>query len=338
MQAGPLDNLTTEILRAVRDAALAQMEGSKAAYRADVALKSYDALGLSDQQERDPLALEAFVAAVIAHGKRPRRAQKSLYRLTQHRMAQGEQDLYDAFAERIEGAEQHGFSLEGIFLQRALADVDQTALWGDTAAAIKSVEDVFGPAFLNSGTLLGAVREGGFIAHDDDVDIAVLMKATTPQEAAAQWIEGYETLVARGLVAQSGARRNPAVFKLKSTTGVNIDVFPAWLQGDKLIVGCSTDEFNSIKGKSTAIPYAHRVEILEACRYVDQVIPEEDWAQKRDDVQRYGVGLFAMGDDCSGKFDELRDLCDVLYLPRTENISTTELKALIQSMRGPAAS
>jgi glycerol-3-phosphate cytidylyltransferase len=108
--------------------------------------------------------------------------------------------------------------------------------------------------------------------------------------------------------------------------------------GDKLIVGCSTDEFNSIKGKSTAIPYAHRVEILEACRYVDQVIPEEDWAQKRDDVQRYGVGLFAMGDDCSGKFDELRDLCDVLYLPRTENISTTELKALIQSMRGPAAS
>jgi hypothetical protein len=265
MQAGPLDNLTTEILRAVRDAALAQMEGSKAAYRADVALKSYDALGLSDQQERDPLALEAFVAAVIAHGKRPRRAQKSLYRLTQHRMAQGEQDLYDAFAERIEGAEQHGFSLEGIFLQRALADVDQTALWGDTAAAIKSVEDVFGPAFLNSGTLLGAVREGGFIAHDDDVDIAVLMKATTPQEAAAQWIEGYETLVARGLVAQSGARRNPAVFKLKSTTGVNIDVFPAWLQGDKLYVYPHT---SGELGKADLLP-------LAACKTTGLPIPRD---------------------------------------------------------------
>lgn len=108
--------------------------------------------------------------------------------------------------------------------------------------------------------------------------------------------------------------------------------------GDKLIVGCSTDEFNTIKGKSTAIPYVHRVEILEACRYVDQVIPEDDWAQKRDDVQRYGVGLFAMDDDWVGKFDELRDLCDVLYLPRTENISTTELKALIQAMRGSASS
>ncbi|MEH6647270.1 adenylyltransferase/cytidyltransferase family protein [Sulfitobacter sp.] len=107
--------------------------------------------------------------------------------------------------------------------------------------------------------------------------------------------------------------------------------------GDKLIVGCSTDEFNGGKGKTTAIPYAHRVEILEACRYVDQVIPEENWAQKRDDVQRYGVSLFAMGDDWTGKFDDLQDLCDVLYLPRTENISTTELKALIQSMRaGPS--
>lgn len=75
MQADPLNNLTTEILQALRDAALAQLEGSQAPYRADVALKSYDALDLSDKQERNPLALEAFVAAVIAHGKRPRRAQ-----------------------------------------------------------------------------------------------------------------------------------------------------------------------------------------------------------------------------------------------------------------------
>lgn len=96
----------------------------------------------------------------------------------------------------------------------------------------------------------------------------------------------------------------------------------------------STDAFNAGGGKTTAIPYEHRVEILESCRYVDQVIPEENWAQKRDDVQRYDVSHFAMGDDWAGKFYELRDLCDVLYLPRTENISPTELKALIQSMRG----
>nr|WP_082181993.1 adenylyltransferase/cytidyltransferase family protein [Aestuariivita boseongensis] len=103
--------------------------------------------------------------------------------------------------------------------------------------------------------------------------------------------------------------------------------------GDRLIVACSTDEFNAIKGKQTAIPFKHRVEVLEACRYVDLVISEETWEQKRDDIVKYNVDLFAMGDDWAGKFDDLRDLCDVLYLPRTENVSTTELKELIQTMR-----
>lgn len=65
---------------------------------------------------------------------------------------------------------------------------------------------------------------------------------------------------------------------------------------------------------------------------MDQVIPAENWAQKRDDIARLGADLFAMGDDWAGKFDDLRDLCDVLYLPRKENASTTELKELIQHM------
>lgn len=102
-----------------------------------------------------------------------------------------------------------------------------------------------------------------------------------------------------------------------------------------LIVACSTDAFNRGKGKTTVVPFDHRVEVLEGCRYVDQVIAEEAWEQKVTDIAKYDVDLFAMGDDWAGKFDELRDLCDVLYLPRTENISTTELKELIQTMRGP---
>ncbi len=105
--------------------------------------------------------------------------------------------------------------------------------------------------------------------------------------------------------------------------------------GSRLIVGCSTDAFNAEKGKKTAIPYAHRVEVLEACQYVDLVIPETSWAQKRSDIETHQVDLFAMGDDWAGKFDDLRDLCDVLYLPRTENVSTTELKQLIHEMRLP---
>lgn len=103
--------------------------------------------------------------------------------------------------------------------------------------------------------------------------------------------------------------------------------------GERVIVACSTDAFNLGKRKVTAIPFAQRVEILRGCRYVDQVIAEESWDQKRKDVQHYGADLFAMGDDWAGEFDFLCDLCDVLYLPRTQDISTTELKALIQNTR-----
>lgn len=96
--------------------------------------------------------------------------------------------------------------------------------------------------------------------------------------------------------------------------------------GDKLIVGCSTDEFNTLKGKKTVLPYAQREEVLKSCRYVDHVIPEENWEQKRTDIVEHNVDLFAMGDDWAGKFDDLEEICEVLYLARTPDISTTEIK------------
>jgi glycerol-3-phosphate cytidylyltransferase len=96
--------------------------------------------------------------------------------------------------------------------------------------------------------------------------------------------------------------------------------------GDKLIVAVSSDEFNEIKGKKTIIPYAQRAEIVEAIQYVDMVIPENDWKQKSIDIKKYKVDIFAMGHDWEGKFDELKEYCEVAYLPRTEGISTTQLK------------
>jgi len=98
------------------------------------------------------------------------------------------------------------------------------------------------------------------------------------------------------------------------------------LLGDTLIVAVSTDEFSEEKGKKTIIPYAQRAEIVEAIRYVDRVIPENDWSQKVADIQKYNVDIFAMGYDWVGKFDELKAYCEVVYLPRTEGISTTVLK------------
>jgi glycerol-3-phosphate cytidylyltransferase len=102
--------------------------------------------------------------------------------------------------------------------------------------------------------------------------------------------------------------------------------------GDHLIVAVSTDAFNAIKHKQVVIPYAERAEIVRSIRYVDEVIAEENWDQKIPDVKAHAVDVFAMGDDWQGKFDFLKPYCEVVYLPRTEGISSSELK---QSMADP---
>lgn len=97
-------------------------------------------------------------------------------------------------------------------------------------------------------------------------------------------------------------------------------------RGNKLIVAVSTDEFNKTKGKKTIIPYEQRAEIIKAIKYVDVVIPENNWDQKKDDILKHGVDEFVMGGDWEGKFDELKEYCQVSYLPRTSDISSSELK------------
>jgi dTDP-4-dehydrorhamnose 3,5-epimerase len=99
--------------------------------------------------------------------------------------------------------------------------------------------------------------------------------------------------------------------------------------GKRLIVGLSTDEFNLIKGKECKIPYKKRKELLESIEFVDEVIPESNWDQKTLDVKNHNADIFVMGDDWKGKFDDLRKYCEVVYLKRTEGISTTKLKSII---------
>ena len=96
--------------------------------------------------------------------------------------------------------------------------------------------------------------------------------------------------------------------------------------GDYLIVVVSSDEFNAIKGKKAYYSFEDRKKILEAIRYVDEVLPEYTWEQKIDDVVNNNVDIFVMGDDWTGKFDFLKEYCEVVYLPRTEGISTTKIK------------
>ena len=101
--------------------------------------------------------------------------------------------------------------------------------------------------------------------------------------------------------------------------------------GERLVVGLSTDQFNEQKGKKTVFRYEHRAEILESIVYVDKVFPEVCWDQKRDDILREYASIFAMGDDWAGRFDDLQDIVEVIYLPRTLDVSTTDLKAVLSN-------
>lgn len=96
--------------------------------------------------------------------------------------------------------------------------------------------------------------------------------------------------------------------------------------GDYLVVAISTDEFNAIKGKKSYFSYEKRKLMLEAIKYVDEVIEENTWDQKISDVVNNNIDIFVMGDDWKGKFDFLKDYCKVVYLPRTPEISTTQIK------------
>lgn len=98
--------------------------------------------------------------------------------------------------------------------------------------------------------------------------------------------------------------------------------------GDYLIVALSTEEFNRLKNKETYYDYETRKYMLEAMRYVDLVIPEENWEQKSDDVKNYKVDIVVMGSDWAGsdRFEYLKEFCEVVYLDRTEGISTTQIK------------
>lgn len=96
--------------------------------------------------------------------------------------------------------------------------------------------------------------------------------------------------------------------------------------GDHLTVALSSDTFNATKKKVSHFDYAQRADLLGAITYVDAIIPEDTWEQKRNDVTRLEIDVFTMGDDWAGEFDFLNDLCEVIYLPRTPRISSTAIK------------
>ncbi len=100
--------------------------------------------------------------------------------------------------------------------------------------------------------------------------------------------------------------------------------------GDRVVIAVSTDEFNAGKGKTSVVSYEDRARIIGSIKGVDLVIPETSWEQKVSDIKTYDVDVFAIGDDWAGKFDELEQLCQVVYLSRTDGISSTEIKQMLR--------
>lgn len=106
----------------------------------------------------------------------------------------------------------------------------------------------------------------------------------------------------------------------------------ARMLGDRLVVGVSTDALNSRKkGFNPVFAEDERMSIVGSLRYVDEVFREESLEQKADYIRRYNAKVLVMGDDWAGRFDQFRELCEVVYLPRTEGISTTDIKQGIAS-------
>lgn len=96
--------------------------------------------------------------------------------------------------------------------------------------------------------------------------------------------------------------------------------------GDYLIVAISSDMFNESKGKKSFFNLEQRMEMVKAIRYVDEIIVEDNWEQKERDIKEKDISILVMGDDWSGKFDYLKDMCQVVYLPRTPEVSTTLIR------------
>ena len=108
--------------------------------------------------------------------------------------------------------------------------------------------------------------------------------------------------------------------------------------GDYLIVGVSTDKFNIIKNKKSIYSFKDRISIVKQIKYVDEVIPENNWEQKKDDILKHIIKIFVMGSDWKNKFSDLNNITQVIYLPRTKNISSTKLKVNINDILIPQIS
>ncbi|WP_432450717.1 adenylyltransferase/cytidyltransferase family protein [Aliiroseovarius marinus] len=418
--------------------AKAQFQAQDRTFDIEPALKALDRVGYADLG----LSHEARVMLCLSVLTKNGPMRQSMKLLQAHRAQQGDSDAFQAFEDYLLQHVPQDHLLGHGYGRKTFSNRAHGEIWTKVENVLSVLSKYSDKVFLNSGTLLGVVRDGKLIDHDDDVDLAVVLEASSQEEAGRAFNQLQQELIAHGYARPHKPKQGgyDAIIKFDVGDGMVFDLFPAWIEGDKLnvypyllgeakssdllplktceitglpipsnperllevnygenwrtpdrywrfewlraqnrfrkflasvketrpkrvitygtfdlfhyghvrllkrlsrladevIVACSTDEFNEVKGKKTAVPYEQRVEMLKSCRFVTKVIAERSWDQKRADITRLKADVFAIGDDWAGEFDDLSDICNVVYLPRTQNISTTMLKDDIRSGAGKA--
>ncbi|MGR3615904.1 MAG: hypothetical protein ACU0BB_07660 [Paracoccaceae bacterium] len=176
--------------------------------------------------------LEALVATCVVGRIRPSRTVRALQTLREIRSKAGKEDRFFDFERQLkiylgtEGISNHGVG------KQTFAGLDHQGIWAQIGSHISALNRVGYDVFLNSGTLLGVTRDGKLIDHDDDADLALVLKAGNVEEAIVEWKELRQTLEELG-IRDHGAKNNPAIYKLKAKDGCEIDLFPAWIEDGK---------------------------------------------------------------------------------------------------------
>jgi LicD family len=180
--------------------------------------------------EDDPDWLETMILINSIRRTRPNRTRGAIGRLRDQRASEGKPHLFADFMGNL--TDRHGLPLpNGHGYGGSFAHRDRAAVWKGISDVIAHLRGMGLTVFLNSGTLLGAVREGDLLGHDDDIDLAVLISGRSQEEAAEAWLDLRRKLSAKGLEIEATRRSGVSILKLPPIEGVQVDLFPAWIDG-----------------------------------------------------------------------------------------------------------